>query len=188
MCRAQDRFKAPHYRWDWTHRLPFPFSWGPNGAFYLLVLLLALYALIVFTTSALAARAPTVLKVAPQSDAVATQILGSPAAPPSFTYALTSNRGWINWRIIKPAWLCANQSSGRTAFSLVLSVCGAMPVGVHAGTISFIASTNTITFGAQLTVTAVMEPPPPPPPRPGGAWLDDLGGVLVTDNGDRLMC
>lgn len=47
ICRAQDRFKAPHRRWDWCHRMPFPFRWGPNGAFFLLLAMLGAYALIV---------------------------------------------------------------------------------------------------------------------------------------------
>jgi hypothetical protein len=47
ICAAQDRFKVPHLRWQWCHRMPFPFRYGPNAAFFLLLAMLAAYALIV---------------------------------------------------------------------------------------------------------------------------------------------
>lgn len=115
---------------------------------------------------ALAAPAPTKLSLTPSTDAVATQTFGSPSSPPSFSYRLTSNRGSINWRIgTKPAWLCPDRTSGKTAATVVLTVCGAQQVvGVFTAPVTFIASTNTITINAKLTVTAITPPPPPPPP------------------------
>jgi hypothetical protein len=44
ICRAQDRFRAPHERWQWVRpQPPMPFCWGAQGPLLLLLGMLASY-------------------------------------------------------------------------------------------------------------------------------------------------
>lgn len=49
ICRAQDRFRAPHQRWRWAWQPPIPFRWGPNGSLILFGLLAAAVAALITT-------------------------------------------------------------------------------------------------------------------------------------------
>lgn len=138
-----------------------------------------------------ASSTPTQLSVTPTSNQSATQVVGSPAAPSSFTYQLRSNRGSLNWTLnTVPAWLCPSARTGKTAATVVLTICGQQPAGTYTASVSFKASTNTSPNPASIIMLVVTDAPPPPPPPSAcsGYLLDDVGGHLLTVAGDSITC
>jgi hypothetical protein len=155
---------------------------------------------------AVAAPEPITISVSP-TDCVISGQRGGPFTPIECGYVVTSDRAWANVKVSGiPPWLIPSTTFGRTPLNVTLELdqtyASQQLDGTYSATISFSNITGlagSTTRGSLLTVTELgLSPPPPatgpvviattpPPPPSDGYLLSDVGEVLITNTGDRLL-
>jgi hypothetical protein len=155
---------------------------------------------------AVAAPEPITISVSPTADCVISGQQGGSFAPFQCEYLVTTNRAWANVKVSGiPPWLIPSTTFGRTPLTVTLALDHTYAAqqldGNYSATISFsniTGSAGSTMHKALLTVTELQPPDATatssvviqstsPPPPSGEYLLSDVGQVLTTGTGDRLL-